>query len=362
MIPYEGWDREYQQNKDEYLKLFDNFMSQSNYENCEQFEQDFAQLIGRKYAVSVANATDALHFSLRSRNIGVGDEVLVTDFSWISTSSCISMVGATPVFCDIDANTCHISLESIKRMTTPKTKALIYTHLFGNMSDTKDIEEFCKDNGIMFIEDAAQSLGSSIDNRKAGSIGDCSSFSFNTNKVISGINGGGVFLTDNQELANTVKKLRRHGKDKDYEMLGYNSRLYVLNAQIIQLRLKNLEKDRKIRQQTAMMFNDSFADLPITTPTVAPNVEHNWHKYTIRFKDKETRNKIKNQLNLSVHYERPLSENSMYNAWSIDYKKDDCINSKKVADTILSLPVHAYLTLEEKEQIIEKIKQTITNG
>ena len=171
MIPYEGWDREYQQNKDEYLKLFDNFMSQSNYENCEQFEQDFAQLIGRKYAVSVANATDALHFSLRSRNIGVGDEVLVTDFSWISTSSCISMVGATPVFCDIDANTCHISLESIKRMTTPKTKALIYTHLFGNMSDTKDIEEFCKDNGIMFIEDAAQSLGSSIDNKKAGSIG-----------------------------------------------------------------------------------------------------------------------------------------------------------------------------------------------
>ena len=362
MIPYEGWDREYQQNKDEYLELFDNFMSQSNYENCEQFEQDFAQLIGRKYAVSVANATDALHFSLRSRNIGVGDEVLVTDFSWISTSSCISMVGATPVFCDIDATTCHISFESIKRMTTPKTKALIYTHLFGNMSDTKHIEEFCKDNGIMFIEDAAQSLGSSIDNKKAGSIGDCSSFSFNTNKVISGINGGGVFLTDNEELANTVKKLRRHGKDKDYEMLGYNSRLYVLNAQIIQLRLKNLEKDRKIRQQTAMMFNDSFVDLPITTPTVAPNVEHNWHKYTIRFKDKETRNKVKNDLNLSVHYERPLSENSMYNAWSIGYRKDDCVNSKKVADTILSLPVHAYLTLDEKEQIIEKVTQTITNG
>ena len=151
MIPYEGWDREYQQNKDEYLKLFDNFMSQSNYEDCEQFEQEFAQLIGRKHAVSVANATDALHFSLRSRNIGAGDEVLVTDFSWISTSSCISMVGATPVFCDIDADTCHISLDSIKRMTTPSTKALIYTHLFGNMSDTKDIEEFCKDKGIMSV-------------------------------------------------------------------------------------------------------------------------------------------------------------------------------------------------------------------
>tara|TARA_A100001035_G_scaffold80960_1_gene62969 strand:- start:310 stop:1119 length:810 start_codon:yes stop_codon:yes gene_type:complete len=269
------------------------------------------------------------------------------------------MVGATPVFCDVDLETCHMSLESIKRMTGPNTKALIYTHLFGNMSDTTEIEQFCKDKGIMFVEDAAQSLGSCIDNKKAGSIGDCSSFSFNTNKVISGINGGGVFITDSEHLANTVKKLRRHGKDKDYEMLGYNSRMYVLNSRIIQLRLKNLDRDRKTRQQTAMMYNDAFKDLPITIPTVAPNVEHNWHKYTIRFKDKETRNKVKKALNLSVHYEKPLSENSMYNVWNIDYKKDECINSKQIADTILSLPIHAYLTLDEKEQIIEKIKSSI---
>ena len=360
MIPYEGWDREYANNKDEYLKLFDNFMSQNNYENCDQFENEFAQIIGRKYAVSVANATDALHFSLRSKNIGPGDEVLVTDFSWISTSSCISMVGATPVFCDVDLNTCHISLDSIKRMTSSETKALIYTHLFGNMSNTTEIEKYCKDNNIMLIEDAAQSLGSSIDNKKAGSIGVCSSFSFNTNKVISGINGGGVFLTDDTQLANTVKKLRRHGKDKDYEMLGYNSRMYVLNSMIIQLRLKNIDKDRKTRQQTAMMYNDAFKDLPIITPSVAPNVEHNWHKYTIRFENKETRNKVKNELGLSVHYERPLSENSMYD--NVDYKKDNCVNAKQITDTILSLPVHAYLTLDEKEQIIEKVKHAITNG
>ena len=362
MIPYEGWDREYQQNKDEYLKLFDNFMSQGNYENCEQFEKEFAELIGRKYAVSVANATDALHFSLRSRNIGPGDEVLVTDFSWISTSSCISMVGATPVFCDIDADTCHISLESIKRMTTPNTKALVYTHLFGNMSDTTDIEQYCKDNGIMFVEDAAQSLGSRINNRKAGSIGDCSSFSFNTNKVISGVNGGGMFLTDNEQLANTVKKLRRHGKGKDYEMLGYNSRMYVLNAQIIQLRLKNLTRDRQIREQNAMTYNSAFKDLPIQTPTVPFNVVHNWHKYTIIFKDKDTRNKVKNKLNLSVHYETPLSENSMYSAWSIDYKKDDCVNSKQVADTILSLPVHAYLEQHEIATLIKSIKESLQDA
>ena len=163
-------------------------------------------------------------------------------------------------------------------------------------------------------------------------------------------------------MADTVKKLRRHGKGKDYEMLGYNSRMYVLNAQIIQLRLKHLTRDRQIRQQTAMAYNSAFKDLPIQTPTVADGVIHNWHKYTIRFKDKATRNTVKNKLNLSVHYELPLSENSMYNAWSIDYKKDDCVNSKQVADTILSLPVHAYLEQKEIATIVKKVKESVLDA
>ena len=132
--------------------------------------------------------------------------------------------------------------------------------------------------------------------------------------------------------------------------------MYVLNAQIIQLRLKHLTRDRQIRQQTAMIQ----MHLKIyQIPTVADGVIHNWQKYPIRFKDKETRNRVKNKLNLSVHYELPLSENSMYNAWSIDYKKDDCVNSKQVADTILSLPVHAYLEQKEIATIVKNIKVAI---
>ena len=140
-------------------------------------------------------------FSLKCLDIKPGDEVLTTNFSWISTASCISMVGATPVFCDIDKETYHISLDSIKRMYSDKVKAIVYPHLFGNMSDITEILKFCKEKNISFIEDAAQAIGSSLNGVKAGTLGELSTISFNANKTIGGIAGGGVVLTDNKDYA-----------------------------------------------------------------------------------------------------------------------------------------------------------------
>jgi UDP-2-acetamido-2-deoxy-ribo-hexuluronate aminotransferase len=355
MIAYDGWDREYLENKEAYIDLFDKFMCQLNYENNEQWEKSFAERVGRKHVVSVANATDALHFALLSYGIGLGDEVLVTDFSWISSSSCISMVGATPVFCDIDLDSYHISFDSIKRMYTEKTKAIIYVHLFGNMVDTSEIQKFCKEKNIIFIEDASQSLGSSLNGVKAGTIGNCSVYSFNSNKVIAGINGGGVLLTDNEEQAKLVQKIRRHGKDKDFELLGFNSRMYVLNAQIINLRLASADKNQQKRNRIAQLYNQSFSDLPVYTQQVHDEgLSHNYHKYTIRFQNKEIRKRVKDALKASVHYEKPLSENGMYNTYS--YRKDNCVNSKLVSDTILSLPIHAWLADDEIFTVIDTVK------
>src|SRR6056300_840205 len=213
---YDGWDREYQENKQDYLDVFESFMSQMNYENNEDFERSFAERVGRKHCVSVASATDALHFTLLAHGIGPNDEVLVTDFSWISSSSCVDMVGATPVFCDIDLDTYQMSLDSVQRMYSDRVKAIVYVHLFGAMTDTSALQAFCKERNILFIEDAAQALGSSLDGVQAGTIGDCSVFSFNSNKVIAGINGGGVVLTDSEEIAKRIKMIRRHGKDKTF--------------------------------------------------------------------------------------------------------------------------------------------------
>ena len=357
MASYDGWDREYQENKQQYLELFDKFMSQTNYENAEFFEKEFAERVGRKHVVSVASATDALHFALLAHNIGAGDEVLVTDFSWISSSACISMVGATPVFCDIDLASYHVSLSSIKRMYSEKTKAIIYTPLFGNMTDTSDILEFCTANNIVFIEDSAQALGSSLHGIKAGTIGDCSVYSFNSNKVIAGINGGGVFMTDDADKASLVRKIRRHGKDKDFSMIGFNSRTYVLNAEIINLRLQSAEKNQAVRQSIAQQYNKAFKHYPVHIQTESAGLNHNYHKYTVRFEDKNTRKRVKTALQASIHYENPLSTNSMYG--NIEYRTDNCINSKIASDTILSLPVHAWLTQEEISSIITIVIQYV---
>lgn len=357
MIEYDGWDREYQENRETYLKIFDDFMSQTNYEDNEEWERSFAEQMNRKHCVSVASATDALHFTLLAHGIGLDNEVLVTNFSWISSASCVDMVGATPVFCDIDLDTYQMSLDSIQRMYSDRVKAVVYVHLFGAMEDTTALQAFCKQHNILFIEDAAQALGSSLNGVRAGTIGDCSVFSFNTNKVIAGINGGGVVLTDDDTIAKRLKMLRRHGKDKTFEVLGYNSRMYVLNACIIEQRMKSMHETQSKRQTIAQQYNEAFADLPIAIPKITNRLDNNYHKYVIRFTDKDTRNHVKKALNANIHYEKPLSSNGMYN--KAFFRSDICKNSKIAADTILSLPIHAWLTDQEILSIIEIVRREV---
>ena len=268
------------------------------------------------------------------------------------------MVGAIPVFCDINIDTYHIDIESVKRMTTPNTKAIVYPHLFGSMSDTTELQNYCKENNILFIEDSAQSLGSSLNSVRAGTIGDVSVFSYNSNKVIAGVNGGGVVMTDDEEFANRIKMIRRHGKDKDFSRLGYNSRMYVLNGMIIKQRLKFHTVNKLLIQEIAKIYDNEFADLQLVLQTNGNGLNHNYHKYVIRTKDKDTRRLLKNELKASIHYETPLSKNSMYN--NMNMRKDECIQSNLSSDTVLSLPIHAWLTDEERNTIVDTVKDTIS--
>ena len=348
-----GWDREYLKHKDEYLELFDKSMQKEQEGNVEFLEDKLKLITGRKYVVVCSNGTDALHFALRSLNIKKGDEVLTTNFSWISTASCISMVGATPVFCEIDISSYHISLDSIKRMYSDKVKAIVYPHLFGNMSDTKEILDFCKEKNIAFIEDAAQSLGASLNGVKAGSIGDISSLSFNANKVVAGIAGGGAILTDDKDKADIFKKLRRHGNN---EILGYNSKMLLMNAEFINFRLNRMKEWQEKRQEIAKQYDEQLKDYVLVQPTTN-GLDHNYHKYVIRLPNKEIRDELKNILNAKVHYDKPLSENVIYK--NIEYRKDKTYESKLVCDTILTLPIHPYMTQSEIDKIINVIIITL---
>ena len=342
-----GYKKEYLFNKQEYQQIFDGAMQQDQEQNVEFLEDSLKKITGRKYAVACSNGTDALHFALISLNLKSDDEVLTTNFSWISTASCISMVGATPVFCDINILNYHMSLDSIKRMYSDKTKAIVYPHLFGNMSDTKEIIDFCKEKNIAFIEDAAQSLGSSLNGVQAGSIGDISTLSFNANKVVAGIAGGGAILTDDKDKAELFKKLRRHGNN---EVLGYNSKMLLLNAKFINFRLQRMKQWQSKRQAIAKQYDEQLQEYVTIQQT---NADHNYHKYVIRLQNKEVRDRLKEKLGAKVHYDKPLSENKMYE--NIKHKKDSTFISKIVCDSILTLPIHAYMSQQEVDKVINTI-------
>lgn len=352
------WNKDYEAHREDYDRIFKDVMRRGNHETSQDLENDFGPYVDRKHCIAVASATDALQYSLLAMGIGPGDEVLVSDYSWISSASCIAMVGAIPVFCDVDLESYHISLDSIKRMTTSKTKALIYTPLFGNMTDTKEIEAHCQDNGIRIIEDAAQALGSSLNGKKAGSLGDASCISFNTNKVIAGISISGMFVTDDDELANHVGKIRRHGsfETNNFEMLGFNSRSFLLNNEIIRYRLSRMKEMQEQRQRIALAYNQVFTDLPIQIQEQTEGLNHNYHKYTIRMTHRSDLIKALRQkkIDVKVHYNKPLSMNTMWD--NIAHRKDETPNADLICKTILTLPCHHMMTSSEIEDVIETVE------
>jgi len=347
-----GWDRDYLEYERDYLDLFHSTMQKEQERNIEFLEKSLKELLGRKFAVACSSGTDALMFALISLNLKSDDEVLVTNFSWISSASCVSLAGATPVFCDVDLDTYHMYWESVEAMISDKTKAIVYPHLFGSMSDTTILRDICKDKGIVFIEDAAQALGSSLYGEKAGTIGDISTLSFNANKQVAGIAGGGAVLTDDKDQAVLFRKLRKHG---EHEVLGYNSKMLGMNADFINYRLNKMSEYDAKRLAVAKKYDEELKnvnDIIIQKPE--EGLQHTYHKYVVRFKTKEIRDAIKERIPGSgIHYPKPISEHPMYRL--ITHRKDDYRNSKQICDTILTLPMHPYLTDEEIKSVADTI-------
>ena len=346
-----GWDRDYLEYERDYLDLFHSTMQKEQERNIEFLEKSLKELLGRKFAVACSSGTDALMFALISLNLKSDDEVLVTNFSWISSASCVSLAGATPVFCDVDLDTYHMYWESVEAMISDKTKAIVYPHLFGSMSDTTILRDICKDRGIVFIEDAAQALGSSLYGEKAGAIGDISTLSFNANKQVAGIAGGGAVLTDDKDQAVLFRKLRKHG---EHEVLGYNSKMLGMNAEFINFRLGKMSEYDAKRLAIAKKYDEALAPCEVIIQKPAKYEQHTYHKYVVRFKNKEIRDAVKEKIPGSgIHYPKPICEHPMYQ--NITHRKDFYNNTKKICDTILTLPMHPYLTDEEINSVTNTI-------
>lgn len=363
-VPFFGLAREYQHYKSDYQNIFDKIMSTGMVlqgREVTQFEEALALETGRKYAVAVNSCTDALYFSLMACGIGHGDEVIVSNFSFIASASCIMRAGGTVVLCDTDEENFHLSLESIKKMKSAKTKAVIFPHMFGSMSCTKEIETYTKDNGMQFIEDAAQSLGASFKGRKAGSLGVCSSISFDPTKVLGAPGSGGAFLTDDEEMAATVKKLRYHGKGSDntFQTLGYNSQMPSITASILNFKLSKSKEWATKRQEIAEKYSTVFGELGLISQKKTDSVNHIFHKYVLKTKTPKERDALfeylsSEKIQVMIHYRKPMSDNGLFD--NTETRVDECTNIKNNCARVLSLPIHPWLSSDEVSYIIEKVQ------
>lgn len=328
-----------------------------------EFEKEITRFCRTKYAVAVNSGTDALFLSLKAIGVESGDEVITSPFTFIATAEVIANLGAKPVFADIDPQTFNIDPLEVEKRITKKTKAIVPVHLYGQMADMSAIMKIAKKHKLKVIEDAAQAIGSTEFERNAGTLGDSGCFSFFPSKNLSAYGDGGMLVTNNKNLADKVRLLRNHGsspKDKYKNLLlGINSRLDAIQAAILRVKLKHLQKWNKERAKKASYYNYGLNRVSqIITPYIAPGHTHVYHQYTIRV-NKKIREKLidylKNQkIPAMIYYPLPLHLQPVFKC--LGYKKGDFPETEKAAQEVLSLPIYPELLLKDQDLVIQKLK------
>ena len=323
-----------------------------------QFEEAFADFCGAKYAVGVSSGTGALFLALLAHGVGPGDEVITTPFTFFATGESISTVGATPVFVDIDPVTYNIDPNLIEAAITPRTRAIMPVHLYGQPADMDAINAIAEKHGLVVIEDAAQAHGSRYNGQRAGVLGDSACFSFYPSKNLGCYGDGGAVVTNDPKVAEEVAKLRNHGRMTKYEHdeLGYGHRLDGIQAAILGAKLPHLDDWNAGRRDRAARYNELLADLPVTTPWNLPNVEPVYHCYTIRVQEGIDRDAVvqhlkENGVGVGVHYPIPLHLQPAYDFLGLPAGSFPI--SEKASREVLSLPLYAELTDEQQDYVVE---------
>jgi len=325
-------------------------------------EQEVAAYHGVKHAVAVASGTDALHLALLAAEIGRGDEVITTPFTFIATAEAVSYVGAVPVFVDIDPDTFNMDIAKIEAAITKRTKAIIPVHLYGQPADMDGLMQIAKKHGLKVIEDCAQSFGAEHRGTKTGAIGDLGCFSFFPSKNLGGYGDGGMVATDNAKLAEHMLSLRNHGSRVRYyhDEIGFNSRLDEIQAAILRVKFKRIDEYNRKRRDNAALYNKYLAGTGIKTPSEQDGMKHVFHQYTIRIKD---RDKVKKKLDAGnvtssmIYYPVPLHLQAAYK--DLAMKAGSLPQSEMAAQEVLSLPMYPELTEAQIKQVSEAVKQAL---
>ncbi len=330
-----------------------------------KFECELAGYLGGSYVLGCANGTDALQIALMALGIGPGDEVITPAFTFIATAEAAALLGATPVFADIDPATFNMDPGKIEALITPRTRAIVPVHLFGQPADLDPILEIARRHGLAVIEDNAQGIGSTYKGRLTGFLGTLGTLSFFPSKNLGCYGDGGAVLTRDEALYRRCKLIANHGSQRKYhnEIVGINSRLDALQANILRVKLRHLEAFIEARQAAADRYDALFADHPfITTPFRDPRCRHVFHQYTLRIaqdapggRDALVRHLQARGIAHAVYYPVPLHRLDVFRGEAAPARWGDLSETEKAAAEVLSLPMHTELTDAQQAHIAEAI-------
>jgi len=324
-----------------------------------EFEKNFAAFSRVQHCIGTDSGTAALHLALLLCDVKPGDEVITTTHTFVATAEVISVIGARPVFVDIDPRTYNIDPGQIERAITPRTKAMIPVHLYGQPAEMDPILDIARKHNLRIIEDAAQAHGAEYRGRRAGTMSDLACFSFYPGKNLGAYGDAGALVTNNAELAERARMLRDHGRREKYthQIVGYGYRLDALQAAILGAKLPHLEAGNARRRAIADYYTELFTNLDVVTPYVPPHITPVYHIYCIRARNRDGLQKhLKARgIEAGVHYPIPLHLQPVYQ--NLGYTAGDFPRAEKAASEILSLPIYPELTDFQVQQVVDAVKE-----
>ena len=326
----------------------------------DKFDQDFASFCGTRHSIGVASGTDALWFALLAYGVGAGDEVITVSSTFMATAEAISFCGAKPVFVDIDERTYTMNPALLEAAITPRTKAIIPVHLFGQMADMDPIMDIAHKHSLRVIEDACQAHGAQYKGRKAGSVGHAGCFSFYPGKNLGAFGEAGAVTTNDRELKEKIQVLRDHGQVKKYDhaVVGWNGRMDGIQGAVLRVKLSYLARNNDRRRDHARRYNEQFAKTAaIVTPLEAAGHTHVYHIYAIRVKQREALRQAltARQVGCGIHYPIPVHLQKAYSFLGLG--RGSYPITEQCADEFLSLPMFPELTNEQIDAAAQEVKK-----
>ncbi|HEW79685.1 MAG TPA: DegT/DnrJ/EryC1/StrS family aminotransferase [Phycisphaerales bacterium] len=322
-----------------------------------EFEENIAAYCGSKYAIAVSSGSDALLVSLMALEIKPGDEVITTPFTFFATAGAVARLGGKPVFVDVEPNSYNIDTGGIEEKVTEKTRAIIPVHLFGQLAQMKPVMEIAKRCNLAVVEDAAQAIGATQDEVKCGNFGCLGCFSFYPTKNLGGFGDGGLVTTNDKKLAEKIKLLRTHGENAkySYKTIGGNFRLDSIQAAVLNVKLKYLDKWNEKRRQNAVLYDNIFAASEVKPPKIDSNNVSIYHQYTIAVPERDRLQKFlaENEIGSSVFYPKPLHLQDCFG--KLGYKEGDLPVAERLCSEVLSLPVYPELLPGQIEYVAETV-------